>query len=106
MVTFVGIHASVTNEAVNRVTSAIRRRLGLPNRWVERRMLGRTLVVREGTLQQPHVADYDDAWLHACAQHAESVFDVGANVGQSALLMLLSGAKRVVLVDANWQALS
>ena len=72
-----------------------------------RTVLGRRLVVREATFQEPHVPDYDDAWLYACARHCEIVFDVGANIGQSALLMLLSNSvKRAVLVDANWEALA
>jgi FkbM family methyltransferase len=35
------------------------------------------------------------------------VFDIGANVGQSALMALISrNVENVVLVDANWEALS
>lgn len=64
-----------------------------------------TLRVRRGSLRQS--PDYDDAWLLACAQRANAVFDVGANVGQSALLCLaLAGVKTVVLVDAGEKALS
>jgi len=51
--------------------------------------------------------DYDDAWVHACAAHARIVFDVGANVGYDALLILDSpGVEHIVLVDPNPAALA
>jgi FkbM family methyltransferase len=72
---------------------------------VTRTLIGRQLTVRDGTFTE--TPDYDDAWLYACAQHSKIAFDVGANVGQSAMLMMLSqGVKRVVLVDANSDALA
>jgi FkbM family methyltransferase len=80
-------------------------RLGLPRPWTAQPLLGHDLVLRDGTI--PGKTDYDDAWFHACAQHAETVFDVGANVGHSALMALLCpNVKQVVLVEANWEALS
>jgi FkbM family methyltransferase len=72
---------------------------------VHRQILGHEFIVRDDTIRvQP---DYDDAWLFACALHAEVVFDVGANVGYTTLLVLLSKrVKHVVLVEANPDALS
>ena len=90
---------------LRRIESSVRSRLGLPFPWVQSRLLGRQLTLREGTIRDD--IDYDDAWFHACARHAEVVFDVGANVGQSALIAMLNPAVRqVVLVEANWAALS
>ena len=88
-----------------RIESRVRSELGLPYRWIEETLLGRPLMLREGTLTPE--PDYDDAWLHACVSHSKVVFDVGANVGQSSLLALLSpSVEQVVLVEANWQALA
>jgi FkbM family methyltransferase len=79
--------------------------LGLPRPWVATRMLGQDIVLRDGTI--PGETDYDDAWFHACAQHATTVFDVGANVGHSALMALLCpNVEQIVLVEANWEALA
>ncbi len=90
---------------VRKLQSHVLHRLGLPRPWVTRQLLGHQLVVRDGSF--PVQVDYDDAWFYACAQHAEVVFDVGANVGHSALMALLCpSVKQVVLVDANWEALT
>lgn len=88
-----------------RIETRVRYELGLPFPWVQHSFLGRDLVLRSGTLREE--VDYDDAWLYACAKHAEVMFDVGANVGQSALMALHSAKlKQVVLIEANWEALS
>lgn len=50
--------------------------------------------------------DYDDAWLLALGCDARIVFDIGSNIGQSALLLLHPGnVKKIVLVDPNHLAL-
>lgn len=68
-------------------------------------VFGRTLYISRGIVREK--PDKDDAWLFACARHAESVVDVGCNVGQASVHMLLAGSvKRIVLVDANAQALA
>lgn len=88
-----------------RLQAFVRRRLGMPPRLVQARVLGRELLVSDGTLRGQ--ADYDDAWLLACALRAENVFDVGAHTGDSALLVLLSrSVKRIVLIEANSAALA
>ena len=72
---------------------------------MSQRLLGQPLTLRDGTI--PEKVDYDDAWVHACAAHAEVMFDVGANVGHAALMALLCpNMKEVVLVEANWEALA
>lgn len=76
----------------------------LPPALVELDTLGHHFVVRDGTLTR--VADYDDGWQLALAFHAQVVLDVGANVGQSAMHLLLSPTvTQVVLVEANPDAL-
>lgn len=81
----------------------VRSRLGIRSRLIQRRFLGRDLIVRDGAIrEQP---DYDDAWLLACALRAEIVFDVGANVGQAALIELSSATVReVILIEASPEA--
>jgi SAM-dependent methyltransferase len=91
--------------AVVRIPSSLRSRLGLRPRLVRRSILGREVLVLDGSVREK--ADYDDAWCLACAAHSRIVFDVGSNVGQAALPMLLTGVPElVVLIDANPQALA
>jgi len=88
-----------------RTRSFVRRKLGFPSPLVHGRILDREFIVREGTV--PSQLDYDYAWVLACALQAEVFFDVGANVGYDTLLALLSPTiKRVVLIEANPEALS
>lgn len=88
-----------------KMKSFVRQRLGIPQPLVSRQILGREFIVRDGAIRMK--SDYDDAWILACALHAEVVFDVGANVGQSALLTLLSeSVKKIILIEANPEALS
>lgn len=90
---------------IRELEARVRSRLGLPSPWTTEPLLGRDLVVRWGTIRPE--TDYDDAWLYACLKHSEVMFDVGANVGGSALLGLLCpNIKQVVLIEANVEALS
>src|SRR5205809_7552038 len=87
-----------------RVENVIRQILRLPPTLVQADLLDRPLLVRDGTIRS--TVDYDDAWFFACARHAEVIFDVGANVGFTALLALLAqNAKLLLLVDAYPEAL-
>ena len=66
-----------------------------------RRVLGTPSTVR-------NKPDYDDAWYFALAARHAKIMDVGANRGFTAMLALLAGdsdKKRVLLVDANAEAL-
>ncbi len=79
--------------------------LGIPNPLVAETILDRTLVVRQGTIRRP--PDLDDAWFLVLAQHSGTVFDIGANVGYTALLASFSPRlEAIVLVDANPNALA
>lgn len=63
-------------------------------------LLGRPYRVLKGTLRPK--PDYDDAWLLALGYEARIVFDIGSNIGQSALLLLHPGQlSEIVVVDAN-----
>lgn len=88
-----------------RLRRSLRHRLGLPPALVKGQLLGQEVLTREGTIRaQP---DYDDAWIAACATNATTIFDVGANVGYDALLMLIksNGIEELVAIEANTEAL-
>ena len=90
---------------LRKIEFRVRSRLGLPSQWTREQLLGRSVEVRWGTIRP--AVDYDDAWLYACLQRAKVVFDVGANVGGSALVGLLCpNVEEIVLVEANRDALS
>lgn len=70
---------------------------------VSRRLLGVTLSIIEGTIRKE---DYDDAWFYLLAKHSSRLFDIGCNIGQTAIIANLAGSvQRIVLVDPNPQAL-
>jgi FkbM family methyltransferase len=85
--------------------TAFRLWLGIQPPDMELSFFGRDLVVRQGTIRLR--SDEDDAWVLACQQHATSMFDIGCHIGFSALLGLLGGnIKEIVLVDASPDALT
>jgi FkbM family methyltransferase len=85
---------------------ALERFFGLvPRRKVNKTILNKTFFLFKGTFKE--VADYDDAWLLALAHEAKNVYDVGCNIGQASLLLLLPGrVENIVLVDPNPSALT
>jgi SAM-dependent methyltransferase len=48
----------------------------------------------------------DDAWLYALSQHHSKILDIGCNIGQSSLLMLLKDPNEILCVDPNLSALA
>jgi len=65
----------------------------------------RKFRVLKGTIRK--IPDKDDAWLYELAKHSRVVFDVGSNIGQSAMLMLYhNNIEKIVLIDPNPKALS
>ncbi len=66
---------------------------------------GLELEVFRGTIKD--TPDKDDAWYYELAKNYGSIYDVGANIGFTALLALLADKdKKVVLVEANKKALA
>ncbi|MBI3414142.1 MAG: FkbM family methyltransferase [Verrucomicrobia bacterium] len=89
---------------MRKAKSQFRQLAHLPPRLIQLDALGHHFVVRESSL--PDIADYDDGWQLALAFHSHVALDVGANVGQSTLHLLLSPTvTQVVLVEANPDAL-
>lgn len=60
--------------------------------------------VVKGTIR--NTPDKDDAWLFELSKHAENIYDVGCNIGQSTMLMAHNKPKKLVLIDPNPKALS
>jgi FkbM family methyltransferase len=68
------------------------------------KLCGVSLNLLSGTLREK--ADQDDAWWFYLTKHHNIVFDVGANIGYTALLALIQDPKRqIILVDPNPKAL-
>ncbi|MBX2963389.1 MAG: FkbM family methyltransferase [Cyclobacteriaceae bacterium] len=66
-------------------------------------LLGQELITVKGTIVKE---DYDDAWFYLLARQSKVIFDIGANIGYTALLASVGGnAQRIVLVDPNPEAL-
>jgi len=72
---------------------------------VRKNILDKTFILVDGTFRDS--ADYDDAWLIALSLESKNVFDVGCNIGQSTILLLLnSNVDNILLIDPNPSALS
>src|SRR5688572_21863268 len=48
----------------------------------------------------------DDAYLFAISRHSNKILDIGCNIGQSSLLLILNTSNEIVCVDPNPKALS
>lgn len=66
-------------------------------------LMGHPLTVVKGTITSE---DYDDAWVYLLAKNSTIMFDIGANIGSTALLAAVAGIKKIILVDPNPLALS
>lgn len=71
---------------------------------VEGKILNQTYKVRKYTIRNK--PDNDDAWLFELTKNIDSIFDIGANIGQSAILTLTNNLEKIVLIDPNPRALS
>jgi FkbM family methyltransferase len=67
-------------------------------------LLGKSITIFKNTIS-PYV-DKDDAWFLALSHRHERIYDIGANMGYTAMLASLHNEnKTVVLVDPNPKAL-
>jgi FkbM family methyltransferase len=72
--------------------------------YVESTLCGVELNVLKGTLRAK--TDQDDAWWFYLSKHHHVIFDIGCNIGYTALLALIQNPnKRMILVDPNPEAL-
>lgn len=71
----------------------------------DKTVAGITFRAIKGTLRD--TPDKDDAWVFYLSKHAKIIFDVGSNIGQSAMLMLYhADVEKVLLIDPNPKALT
>lgn len=74
-------------------------------RIIARHFLGKNYRVVEGTFRD--TPEKDESWLFNVAKYHKVIFDIGANIGQSAFLMLYhETVEKIVLVDPNPEALA
>jgi len=79
--------------------------MGVPIKFSNERLLDKQVRVIKGTVKQG--VDKDDAWFYELVKRSTVFFDVGANIGYTALIAKLTDpARPVVLVEANKEALS
>lgn len=73
-------------------------------KFVSSRLCGMSLDVLVGTIREK--VDQDDTWWFYLTKHHNTIFDIGCNIGYTALLALIQDSKRqIVLVDPNPKAL-
>ncbi len=91
--------------SLRKFISGIRQKYIAPkSRLVNDVLLGQELKVYDGTIRK--TVDRDDAWYYQLVLNSNHVFDVGSNVGYTALIALLANkSSKVVLLDANPKAL-
>lgn len=78
---------------------------GYEQKFISKELSGYHLNVVPGTIREK--VDQDDAWWFYLAKHHNEIFDIGCNVGYTALLALIQNPyRRIVLVDPNPKALS
>lgn len=78
---------------------------GMHHEMVDAVLVGCKLHIVKGTLRNE--PDQDDAWLFHLMGKFDRIFDIGANIGQTALFAKIQGQnKHILLVDPNPEALS
>ena len=66
---------------------------------------GKQIRTIKGTISK--VKEQDELWYNLLAQHSEKIYEVGCNIGQTALLALTNdNVKKVLLLHPNPEALS
>ncbi|MCF6308046.1 MAG: FkbM family methyltransferase [Flavobacteriaceae bacterium] len=75
------------------------------NKLIESNLCGVKLLTINGTIRKK--TDQDDAWFFYLAKHHDVIFDIGANIGYTALLAMIQNPSReYILVDPNPLALN
>ena len=74
------------------------------NQFKSEQLCGVSLKLIPGTFREK--ADQDDAWWFYLCKYHNTIYDVGANIGYTALLALIQDPNRqIILVDPNPKAL-
>ena len=74
------------------------------NRKEKVAFLGHTYFLSKGAFLRAN--EKDDGWLYSLGRHKKNILDIGCNIGQSTLLLLLGTNNRIICVDPNPKALS
>lgn len=73
-------------------------------KFIPSTLCGVPLLTYEGTIRNK--CDQDDAWFFQLAKHHNIIYDIGANIGYTALLAMIQNPDReYILVDPNPLAL-
>lgn len=73
-------------------------------KFESRQLCGVPITVVPSTIKEK--ADQDDAWWFYLAKHHDVIYDIGCNIGYTALLALIQDQRRqIILVDPNPKAL-
>lgn len=105
----VGIRVQTARRKVNiqmisRLLNGIRRRLNPDTNPRIILINGKKFTFQSGSVRS--TPDYDDAWFVSCACHSRVLLDVGSNDARKSLMALMLGTvEKVVLVEANPEAL-
>lgn len=76
-----------------------------PVKLIDSKLCGIDLKTTPGTIR--NYVDQDDAWFFYLARHHHVIYDIGCNVGYTALLALIQEPNRpYILVDPNPKALN
>ncbi|MCB0698982.1 MAG: FkbM family methyltransferase [Chitinophagales bacterium] len=91
---------------LRKLISAYRLKLfGQKPKFEQVHLLGKEMMLYTGIINKK--ADKDDAWWYALSQRYEQIFDIGANVGYSAILACIHNPdKSILLVDPNTDAIA
>ncbi len=72
---------------------------------IKSNLCGVDLMTIKGTIRKK--TDQDDAWFFYLSKHHDVIFDIGANIGYTALLAMIQNPSReYILVDPNPLALN
>lgn len=73
-------------------------------KYFEKNINGKNIVTVKGTYTDEWDADFD--WYILLAKNSKSIYEIGSNIGQTALLALTNdNVDKILLVDPNPQAL-
>ena len=91
---------------IRKLISAYRIKLfGQKPKFEQENILGQDMTVSAGIVNKK--ADKDDAWWYALSNRYDKIYDIGANVGYSAIIACKNNpSKEILLVDPNKDAIA
>ncbi|HYM92619.1 MAG TPA: FkbM family methyltransferase [Chitinophagaceae bacterium] len=74
------------------------------NRKERLKFVGKEILVSKGAFLREYAEDNN--WLYALSRNNKNILDIGCNIGQSSLLLMINTNNRIACVDPNPKALS